>query len=472
MVIMKQIEIELRKDAFKRTILLRIVFYTLFLFSSTIILYFIDTLLNQQIIKYILSLIILISLAFFSQYLIYAKSLRKKISYNNFKDTLLENELDHPIKFIFPEFNFFYKLEDSVIDKLDSQKFDDIIDNYLIQEKTSEIKGEFKIFISSILEELLEYEIVIKMKRKGKAIFDDLVEDFQPLEKLIPFTDAAVPYNTPKIKNHKILIFDDSIHYGKSAREIIDLLKKIGYNEILFVTVISQHSALESLKKDYSEDENIFFKQYAVKEESGYKKFYAEYMIGYLDYVNKSLESDHTLIKLKIDTLIEKDDFINLFNETENYIYEVERHSEKENEYKISLECPWLYDKMEKYHFKNIKMDMVKVRFFIKLNQPNNINKRGTTDVNLSPALIPKEFGLDFCSKSKMEEICILNKLDFEPNAEIKDLICINCLIRNLTDIFIGDFMKYFRKKLMGNKANIIEESTTLPYPHEIYRLK
>ncbi len=226
---------------------------------------------------------------------------------------------------------------------------------------------------------------------------------------------------------------------------------------------------MASLIRDYPD---VTFLQYKIKNEEEYKKFYSEYMIGYLDHVNRSLENDHTLIKLKIDTLINKEDFMKLFNDDKNYVYEVERIVEKVNEYKVSIECPWIYDKTKKSFSKDIMMDMVKVRFFIKLNQPNEIYPYGTTDINLSPALIPHEFDEDFCNKSNMKNICILDKINMDLNKEVdakfKDLACINCLINILTNDFVNEFMRYFEKILKEKrKANIIEKNIFSPYPQE-----
>ncbi len=477
---MTHIKIKLRKNAFKRTMALRVIFYTMLLFCSVVALYILDVLISNKI-KYIIYIFILLLLTLFSQYLIYATSLGKKISFSNFKDVLMENELadiktgelNHPIKFLFPEFESFYKLEvGDVRDTIYLEKLEKLATtNYINKDKALQIENEFKNFISDHLQELLDYDLVIKMKRKGKAIFDDLVEQFPSLEKLVPFIDPAVIFNMAKIKGRKILVFDDSIHHSYSARNIIDLLKIIGYEKILFLTVIAQEDSLNSLKKDYPE---VIFLQYKIKDEEGYKKFYAEYMIGYLDHVNRSLENDHTLIKLKIDTLIKKEDFMDLFDDDRNYIYEVERIVEKVNEYKVSVECPWIYDKIKKPFFKNIRMDMVKVRFFIKLNQPNKIYPYGTTDINLSPALIPREFDEDFCNKSKMKEICILDKLTKGLKidlGEFEDLLCIYCVINNLTNEFVNEFMKYFETMLREKKiANIIEKNISIPYPQELYR--
>ncbi len=471
---MANIKIKLRKNAFKRTIILRVLLYTLLLFCSTVILYILDISINNYT-KYIFYIIIILFLTLFFQYLVYAISLGKKISYSNFKDALLERELadirtgtlNHPIKFLFPEFELFYKLEDSITDKIDSQKLNEI--NYINKEKALQIENAFKNFVSEHLQRLLEYDLVIKMKRKGKAIFDDLIEQFPQLEKLVPFTDPAVIFNMAKIKDRKILIFDDSIHHSNSARNIIDLIKRIGYEKILFLTVVAQKDSLESLKRDYPD---VIFLQYEIKDEKDYKKFYAEYMIGYLDHVNRSLENDHALIKLKIDTLIKKEEFIDIFEDSRNYIYVVERIVEKENEYKISLECPWIYDKMKKSTFDNIKMDMVKVRFFIKLNQPTDTI--GTTDINLSPALVPRGFDQDFCNKQKTKEFCILNKLNIGGvSEELRNLVCINCVINNITNDFVNEFIKYFETKLKEKKkANIIEKNISFPFPQELYRGK
>ena len=60
---------------------------------------------------------------------------------------------------------------------------------------------------------------------------------------------------------------------------------------------------------------------------------------------------------------------------------------------------------------------------------------------------------------------------DGEIPEDLKDLICINCLISNLTGNFVNDFMEYFEKKLKENKSEIIEKIIILPYPNEIYDL-
>ena len=484
---MQKFKIKLKKSELKRTILLRVLFYTLLLFFSAFALYLIDYLTQNENVKLFSSITILVILVLVFQYIFYAKSLRQEISYNNFKDTLLGLELAdvnndirlHPIKFLFPEFEFFYQSEDNLIEKQDSEKLYELAENSINEENAKKIENDFKNFVYDNLKTLMEYDLIIKMKRKGKAIFDDIIEDerFSGLEKLVQHTNSSVYYNTPKIEGRKILVFDDSIHYGNSARKIINLLKEIGFEKLLFITVVSQEESLNLLKQDFPVSEKISFLQYKTKNEENYKQFYADYMIGYLDHVNKSLESDHTLIKLKIDTLLEKEQFVKLFDGRINYIYEVERFVEKENEYKISLECPWIYNKMNKSFFKDIRMDMVKVRFFIKLNPPNKIYPFGTTDINLSPALIPHEFNLNFCNKPK-KDICNLDRIknfknynDGEMPVDIKDLICINCIIRNLTGNFVTDFMEYFEKKIKENKSEIIEKNIILPYPNEIYGL-
>ncbi len=481
---MNRFKIKINKNYLLKAIITRLVIYSLLLFISAFFLYEFNILLNDYLyISYILSAATLLVLTLISQYLIFAITLNKTPSFEGFKEIFVGDSLDNPIKFLFPEFDLFYKLEESVEEKIDFNLFDGVLLNSIDEKKALQIEEEYRDFIANNLNELLKYDIVIKMKRKGKAIFDDLTEKFPLLEKLVPFTDPAVYYNVERIKDRNLLIFDDSIHHSKSAREILNLLKVIGYKRILFLTVISQEDSLESLKRDYPESENIFFLQYRKTNEEGYKQFYADFMIGYLDHVNRSLENDHTLIKLKINALINKEDFIDIFQKEKNYVYEVERFVEKENEYKISVECPWIYDMMKKSLFNNIKMDMVKVRFFVKLNQPNEIYSSGITDINLSPALIPHEFNVDFCTNSKIQEICNWNKfitnipeiekklkidLDETTREKFKDFICIECLINSLTNDFVEVFMKYFETKLKETKkAFIIEKNINFPFPQE-----
>ena len=475
---MTDIIIKLRKGAIAKTLSLRVIFYTMLLLCSIILLYALDSLIIYTNIKYIIYFLIMVFLTLLAQYLVYTISFEKNISLRNFKDVLLEKEIadiktgeyNHPIKFLFPEFDLFYKLEHGLDNEnKDLSELGKIAIEIMDEDKTLQIENEFNEFISLHLDDLLTYDLVIKMKRKGKAIFDDLVEKNSRLEKLRPFTDSAIRYNISSIKDRNILIFDDSIHYSNSAQKIIDLLISIGYRKILFLTVISQENSLTSLKEKYPESKNIKFIQFKVAGAESYLKFYQEYMFGYLDHVTNSLESGQFLIKVKIDKLIDRDEFIALFDEDDNYAYEVERFVGREDGYKISLECPWIYDKRKSPFFKNIKMDMVKVRFFVKINQKNDIYPFGTTDINLSPALIPHEFSLDFCDETKSKENCLL-KDDEIRRTYSRDLICINCAIRTLTNSFMDVFMDYFKIKLMEKmKANIIEEKITPPYPQEIY---
>jgi hypothetical protein len=360
-----------------------------------------------------------------------------------------------------------YKLYDSVDDRIDTDKLYKIIDKSINNKKALEIENEFKEFIREYLPTLLKYDVVVKMKRKGKAILDDMIGEFPELERLVPMTDSEIIYNPTKIKDRNIVIFDDSIHHSRSAHEIIELVKKYGCNKIAFLCVIAQNESLELLKKDYPE---IDFIQYKTTSEKEYRSFYADYMFGYLDRVNSSLESDHVRIRLKIDRLIDIEDFIKLFEDKDNHVYEVKRIVEKENEYKISVECRWIYDSMKEDYVEKIKMEMVKVRLFIKLNPPTDESSRGITEINMSSVLVPRNFKIN-CSRSKVRKICVLNKFQ-NVNPKFKDMICISCIIKRLNSTFIESFMRYFEERLMIlYNADVVEMKSLNPLPTEIYPL-
>lgn len=477
---MSNIEIKLRKNAVGKTIFLRIFFYTFLLFSSASALFLLNLKypIDPYSPIYIGYLIALVFLAAYFQYLIYAFSMGKSPTFKGLISTLKNDDIEHPILYLFPEFELFYRLQDSIFDKLDEKKLFENTPEYINENVSLQFENDFKTFIDDNLQELLKYEIVIKIKRKGKAIFDDLVEDCPQLRKLIPFSDPAIIYNVSKIKDRPIIIFDDSIHHGVSASKILDLLKKIGSGKILYLSVVAQKDSLNDLKSKYTERDNIKFLHYKEYNEEDYSNFYSKYMFGYLDHVNRSLENDHTIVKLKINKLIEKEDLLELFNNQKDFKYEIERIVEKDNEYKISVECPRIYEKIKVENVKKLKMDMVKVRFFVRLNQPDGIYPFGTTDINLSPTLVPREFSDNFCKKPESKESCTLLKLKEElPDKNIPeyylDLACINCIIDNLTDAFLSEFMREFKQKLKKTaNAIFLYENTIPPYPQERYPLK
>lgn len=467
---MGTMKVKIRKETVLKSLFLRVLLYACLIIIFVILLYPLLPYIEKYNIIYLLYFIILFIGVLVVQYLIYALSLNEKPSYHNFKNAILRINPRNPINFLFPEFESVYKLHYNIDDRINATELNNIIDISIDESKALEIENEFEEFIKLNMSTLLEYDVVIKVKRKGKAIFDDMVNKLPELEKLVPLSDSEIIYNSSKIKDRNIIIFDDSIHHSRSAHDIINLVKKCGCKTIIFVCVIAQKESLKLLKKDYPDENSIVFLQYKTASEEDYRRFYADYMFGYLDRVNSSLERDHVRIKLKIDRLINKEEFIKLFEDKRNRVYEVKRIVGKENEYKISVECRWLYDSIKDNYIDKIKMDMVKVRFFIKLNPSNDNPLKGTTEINMSSVLVPIDFSINCSpSKSKVRQICALEKFQ-DADEEFKDMICIYCIIDSLNSDFIELFMRYFEMRLrILYKASIIENKSLNPLPTEIY---
>jgi len=137
---MKQLKIKLRKESLVKTILLRIFFYTVLISVATLLLYLMSPLINQNSIYFLPYTIIIILIIIIFQYLIYSSSLNKKISRTHFKNTLTENELDNPIKLLFPEFELLYNLEDSFNDRIDSDELKKIASTAIDEEKSLKVE--------------------------------------------------------------------------------------------------------------------------------------------------------------------------------------------------------------------------------------------------------------------------------------------------------------------------------------------
>lgn len=482
---MTQFKMKIRKGSLVKTLFLRGLSFILLIFVAALPLCFTNlSIIDNNVFFFFLYVIIVAVIAIIFQYFVYAFSLGKNITFHNFKNTLLGTDIEHPMKYLFPELEEFYKLEDSIDDKIDFRELRNIATNTINEKKSLQLETDFKEFINQNLDCLTDFDVVIKMKRKGEAIFNDLTNCFPQFEKLVHLTNYSIFTEGSKVLERKILIFDDSIHYGESARNIINFIKDVSiredraYIKILYLSIVANEVTLNSLKNEYPESENIYFCQYKIKNEEEYSQYYSEYVFGYLEHINNQIEKDNTSIKIKIDKLLKPNDLKKLLDDKGNYVYEIERlvGKETEKEYKVSLECPWIYEKMDIPSNMKIEMDMVKVRFFVR--QEPYINKN-QTEILIFPVLVPREFNI-----TPHEELnSLLNKLDeifdqVDKYKEIpvtlkqknKDFVSINWLLGNITKEFIDKFMIYFEKRLKRTfGANVIEKNITYPLPNEVY---
>lgn len=244
------------------------------------------------------------------------------------------------------------------------------------------------------------------------------------------------------------------------------------------MSIVANETALNSLRNEYPESENIYFHQYRTKNEEEYSQYYSEYMFGYLEHINNQIEKDNTSIKITINKSIKPNDLKKLLDDKGNYVYELERlvGKETEKDYKVSLECPWIYEKIDVPPNMKIKMDMVKVRFFVREEQYSSKNQ---TEIRIYPVLVPRDFSITpheelnnlldqvdeiFNQSSKYKENQVVLK------QKSRDFVSINWLLGNITAEFIDEFMIYFEKRLKKiSGANVIEKNISYPLPNEVY---
>ncbi len=231
-------------------------------------------------------------------------------------------------------------------------------------------------------------------------------------------------------------------------------------NKITILNVLVRESTINALKNEYSE---IEFINYKVVRDREFGKFYSEHMFGYLDYINRSLDKDHHIIRLKLDNSLGKNELLECFDDDLFRTYEVERIIEREGNYKISVECPKFFSKINREHLKNIKeMEMVKVRLFLDSSETYSM-------LDIIPILIPESIPIGECEEDM--NFCLLKRIiENHENRTKSDIICLLCVQYYMSIEFIEKFMTYLKEKLAQKGVFIISEERIAPSPTEFLK--
>ena len=122
-----------------------------------------------------------------------------------------------------------------------------------------------RFFNTKVFDSTHNWDIVVKVDRKGIWIFNDLMKDAQISSEFVQISSFGIIDNQELFQHKKVLIFDDAIHHGTKIREEIDKINKLGVKSLTIAVLfansdtIRQGGEIQYVKWDepYVEPESV-----------------------------------------------------------------------------------------------------------------------------------------------------------------------------------------------------------------------
>ena len=217
-------------------------------------------------------------------------------------------------------------------------------------------------FKKKIYSERNKWDSIIKIRRKGTFVFDDLAEGRQLTKKDIRSLDLTQT-DFKELENKNILLFDDSIHTGKTIKGFIE---KFPNSTITVASVLITKKALTSFRDKYKDIDLI---KHLDLDEDQYDKYYYSYMTHYFDYMclpQLSLPNDEFVFPGRIG----RDEVKEYFAIGENEVEESQNWRvpiRYEDRFKMVLELNKneVEEIVKDTSLKNIEISQSKIRFFV-----------------------------------------------------------------------------------------------------------
>jgi len=283
-------------------------------------------------------------------------------------------------------------------------------------------------FQGKITDNINNWDIIVKIDRKGILIFDDLSKNSPISDKIIqiPSFDVSSYGDEQGFENKRVLLFDDSIRTGQQIRTEIEIINEYNIKSLSIATIMAKNETFENLERDYK---NINFIIFKILNKDDFFSIFTKYMTKYFDYICMPQTKDLKVVKYTLPFRFSSDRIMQLF-ETEHSKVELEKTEIKfEDRYKMVLdfsdeEIADITESVIPTHI-NLKIDTCKIRFFVHILEIK-------TEIYIEYIINP--IG-DFFKCNGGFKHC------FKENQEDSD-ICLVCSIFNLTNFVEGSIKK------------------------------
>lgn len=309
------------------------------------------------------------------------------------------------------------------------------------KENICEVEEEMLNFFSTkLMSNVDNLDLIVKVNRKGVAVFDSLKTNFKELQLVDQIKNFEIEFKDKEFfKNKNILLFDDSIGAGKQIENEIKKIYKFDVEKFSVAAILSRQDTIEKLQKKYPKID--FYLAKSLSEEE-YNSYFQKYMIGFFDYINKPLNSDLPISQLEIPFKLSKNKIKSLFS-NESYLVE-----EGDNFFNYKDRFQFVIDfvNITKYNtvFKNVgcSIDNLKIRLFVHISDFDT-----TIFIEYIPIIkgnMDKCKGnFNWCLRKQLEDTKIKN---FIKNGT--DILCLTCVSRKLFASIHGDFENMLDKRL------------------------
>lgn len=309
------------------------------------------------------------------------------------------------------------------------------------KENICEVEEEMLNFFSTkLISNVDNLDLIVKVDRKGVAVFDSLKTNFKELQLVDQIKNFEIEYKDKEFFKHKnILLFDDSIGAGKQIENEIKKLNKLNVEKFSVAAILSRQDTIEKLQKKYPKIDFYLAKSFSEEE---YYSYFQKYMIGFFDYINKPLNSDLPIIQLEIPFKLSKNKIKSLCSDESYLVEEVDNFFNYKDRFQFVID----FINMTKYNttFKNVgcSIDNLKIRLFVHISDFDT-----TIFIEYIPIIkgnMDKCKGnFDWCLRKQLEDTKIKN---FIKNRT--DILCLTCVSRKLFASIHGDFENMLDKRL------------------------
>ena len=227
-------------------------------------------------------------------------------------------------------------------------------------------------FNEKIIDKIDNWDIIVKIDRKGILVFDDLSKGIsQPINirQIKSFAYSNYEHKTG-FENMNVLLFDDSIRTGEQIRKEIEQIRKYHIRSLSVAVILANNNTFEKLRNQYADVEFISCKTF---DNSDFLAFFGKYMPGYFDYICMPQTKDLKVDEVKFSFKLQKDEIIQLFNTKKSNVELVETKIEYGDRFKMILD--FSKDEINEIEEKvipksvNLKLDTCKIRFFVHVSE-------------------------------------------------------------------------------------------------------